>query len=65
MSKRELEVLVSLLDNKWPVLLLTNIVNIKEGTIWNENQGEKSFANWISLGIHFTKPENLLFLYYA
>lgn len=23
----------------------------------------KSFANWISLGIHFTKPENLLSLY--
>lgn len=35
----------------------------KEGPIWNGNQGE-SFANRISLGIHFTKPENLLsFLY--
>lgn len=56
--------MVSLLDNEWPVLLLTNIVNIKEGPIWNGNQGEKSFANRISLGIHFTKPENLFsFLY--
>ena len=29
MSKRELEALVSLSDNELPVLLLTNIVNIK------------------------------------
>ena len=29
-----------------------------------EIKGKKSFANWISLGIHFTKPENLLSLLY-
>lgn len=45
MSKRELEGLVSLSDNELPVLLLTNTLNIKEGTIWNGNQGEKGFAN--------------------
>ena len=44
MSKRELEALVSLSDNELPVLLLTNIVNIKEGIIWNGNQGEKKFC---------------------
>ena len=41
MSDRESVGLVSLLDNGWWVLLQTNIVNIKEGIIWNGNQGEK------------------------